>query len=111
MAGGNYIRGDGNGGIDANIQKAALKKWGPLGAALFLALAGLGSQVGQELWDALLSRKADLERVTRLEEAVETNYTEDHQFRSEYREDTRAIRAELGEIKSLIIRANQGDDQ
>lgn len=110
----NYIRSDGNGGLEGSIQKAALRRWGPIGAAAFLVIAGLGSQLGQEAWDALFQRGADLQRLHTVEletarnaEAdrlfIEETHQELRSIREEYRSELRAIRRELSEIKTLLI--------
>jgi len=98
----NYIQGDGNGGLEANVQKQLLKRWGPIAAAGLLVISGFGAKMGEEVWTALAGRSGDLQRIENLEEQVARNREDDLIFRAELSRDLGALRSQLSEINALL---------
>lgn len=99
----NYIHSDGNGGLDANIQRAVLRKWGPLVAALFIAISGLASQIGEEAWSALLGRSGDMQKIEDLEIRVEQNRESILRVNRSVDDEIHELRSEIREIKAILL--------
>lgn len=99
------IKSDGNGGLDVNVQKAILRKWGPLGLAAFLVLSGLGAKFGEEAWSMVLERR-------QVSEKVSNNTREIMELREDLKEWKAEIREDISEIKDAVeqIAAQTGDD-
>jgi len=102
MSNDNFVRGDGNGGLEANVQKAMLKRWGPIIGAALLTISGFASQMGEEVWSALAGRSGDLERIDHLEYLLDQNREDDLRFRSDLQKDMREMRTEIHEIHNLL---------
>jgi len=104
----NFVRGDGNGGFDANVQKAVLRKWGLLMGFGLLLVSGFASQIGEEVWDAMAGRSGDLQRIEALERQVAQNREDDISFRAQLRSESAQLRKEIAEIHSLLIQIKEG---
>ena len=50
------IKSDGNGGLDINVQKVFVRRWGPIAAVILFVLSGLGSRIGSEAWAVITDR-------------------------------------------------------
>lgn len=99
----NYMRSDGNGGLDINVQKAMLKKYGPIWAALFLALSGLGAKFGEKAWAAVWGYESQTLLIERNTENINNLYDNVDGLRREFREDLREIKAGQDRIEDMIL--------
>lgn len=86
------IKGDGNGGIDVNVQKDILRRWGPVGLVIFTVLLGLGSRFGDEAWSWVTGHKATEAQVYQNTAAI------DH-LSDEFHDHVVEVRRELGHIQ------------
>ena len=65
------VRSDGNGGYDINVQKAMLRRWGPLVGATMLAIGSIGSGLGSEILDMILNKQTVEVRLQNVEQDLE----------------------------------------
>lgn len=103
MSSKNYVRSDGNGGLDINVQKAMLRRYGPVGAALFLALSGLGAKFGEKAWAAVWGHESQSLLIEQNTEKIRGLYIEVDELRREFREDLRDIKASQNRIEDHIL--------
>lgn len=86
------VRGDGNGGFDINVQKAVLRKWGPLGLVGLVVLSGLGSKVGETAWETLTDARDDHVRLDQMAEDL-----------SDFEAEIEAARVEREKLRDELI--------
>lgn len=91
------VKSDGNGGLDVNVQKDILRRWGPLGLVIFTLLLGLGSRFGDEAWNWVVGHKAT-------EAQVYQNTSSIDKLSDEFHEHVVEVRRELGMIQQTQTR-------
>ena len=101
------VKSDGNGGLDFNIQKIVLRKYGPLALAAMFVFSGMGSKIADEVWSLIVTKKAQANEMVYLRKDIDENEKAIKELQAELRDELRAVRQELRQLTEAIMASKE----